>query len=417
MEQTILIKNVRIFNGTDEKTVMGDILILNNRINKIAEPGTISAEGTIIDGKGKFLMPGLIDAHWHSYMCCNTMIDLLTAETYYTQLKAGVEAGKTLMRGFTTIRDAGGPVFGLKRAIDEGIIPGPRIYPSGSLISQTGGHGDFRAVYDDPRPFGYCCLTHTEKIGAAIIADGVDAVTVAARNNLRLGASQIKLMTGGGVASLYDRLQDSKYFEEEIHAAVKAAENAGTYVMVHVYVPQAITRAIQAGVKSIEHGHLIDEATMELIARKEVWLCMQPFTLDDNQYPTQEQQEKHKMIVQNTDNAYRLAKKYQVKLGWGTDLLFNPANTKNQNKDIGKLKNWFNNFEILRMVTYDNARLLSLSGSRNPYPGDLGVIKEGAFADMLLINGNVLENIQLLENPDDNILLIIKDGQIYKNKL
>ena len=156
---------------------------------------------------------------------------------------------------------------------------------------------------------------------------------------------------------------------------------------------------------------------MELIARKEVWLCMQPFTLDDNQYPTQEQQEKHKMIVQNTDNAYRLAKKYQVKLGWGTDLLFNPANTKNQNKDIGKLKNWFNNFEILRMVTYDNARLLSLSGSRNPYPGDLGVIKEGAFADMLLINENVLENIQLLENPDDNILLIIKDGQIYKNKL
>lgn len=163
MEQTILIKNVRIFNGTDEKTVMGDILILNNRINKIAEPGTISAEGTIIDGKGKFLMPGLIDAHWHSYMCCNTMIDLLTAETYYTQLKAGVEAGKTLMRGFTTIRDAGGPVFGLKRAIDERIIPGPRIYPSGSLISQTGGHGDFRAVYDDPRPFGCCCLTHTEK--------------------------------------------------------------------------------------------------------------------------------------------------------------------------------------------------------------------------------------------------------------
>ena len=112
-----------------------------------------------------------------------------------------------------------------------------------------------------------------------------------------------------------------------------------------------------------------------------------------------------------------MAKKYQVKLGWGTDLLFNPADTKNQNKDIGKLKNWFSNFEILKMVTYDNARLLSLSGSRNPYPGDLGVIKEGAFADILLINGNVLENIQLLENPDDNILLIIKDGQIYKNKL
>ena len=193
-------------------------------------------------------------------------------------------------------------MFGLKRAIDEGILTGPRIYPSGSLISQTGGHGDFRAVYDEPRPFDCCALTHTEAIGAAIIADGVDAVTVAARNNIRLGASQIKLMTGGGVASLYDKLDDTQYFEEEIQAAVKAAEDAGTYVMVHVYVPRAIARAVHAGVKSIEHGHLIDEPTMELIAQKDVWLCMQPFTLEDNQYPTPAQQAKHRRIVEGTDN-------------------------------------------------------------------------------------------------------------------
>ena len=138
-------------------------------------------------------------------------------------------------------------------------------------------------------------------MGAAIIADGIDAVTVAARNNLRLGASQIKLMTGGGVASLYDRLEDTQFFEEEIHAAVKAAEDAGTYVMVHVYVPRAIQRAIHAGVKSIEHGHLIDEPTMQLIAEKEIWLSMQPFTLGDNQFPTKEQQEKHALVVQGTD--------------------------------------------------------------------------------------------------------------------
>lgn len=416
MDQTILIEGVQIFNGTSEKTFTGNILISSNQIKEISE-SPIVTDGKVIDGKGKFLMPGLIDAHWHSYMSCNTMMDLLTAETSYTQLKAGVESGKTLLRGFTTIRDAGGPVFGLKRAIDEDLIPGPRIYPSGSLISQTGGHGDFRAVYDEPRPFDCCGLTHTEEIGAAIIADGVDAVTVAARNNLRLGASQIKLMTGGGVASLYDQLKDTQYFEEEIHAAVKAAENAGTYVMVHVYVPHAITQAIQAGVKSIEHGHLIDEPTMELIAEKEVWLCMQPFTLDDNQYPTKEQQEKHLMIVQSTDNAYRLAKKYQVKLGWGTDLLFNPSNTKNQNQGIGKLQNWFNNFEILKMVTHDNAQLLSLSGSRNPYPGKLGVIEEGALADLILVNGNALEDVRLLDDPDENILLIMKNGKIYKNEL
>lgn len=416
MEQAILITNAEIFDGVNEKTFKGNVLIEGNRIQKISELPIAVENAITINGQGKFLMPGLIDAHWHSYMSCNTMIDLLTADAAYTQFKAGQEAERTLLRGFTTIRDAGGPVFGLKRAIDEEIIAGPRIYPSGSIISQTGGHGDFRAVYDEPRPFECCGLTHTEEIGAAIIADGVDAVTVAARNNLRLGASQIKLMTGGGVASLYDRLEDTQYFEEEIHAAVMAAEDAGTYVMVHVYVPRAIARAIHAGVKSIEHGHLIDELTMELIAQKDVWLSMQPFTLNDNTFPTKEQQAKHERVVEGTDNTYRLAKKYKVKLAWGTDLLFNPANTKNQNKDIGKLQTWFSNFEILKMITHDNAQLLALSGIRNPYPGKLGVIEEGAWADLILTNGNPLKDITLLENPEDNIPFIMKGGKIYKNQ-
>ena len=419
MSQGILINNVHIFDAHNEKVIYGNILIKDNQIKTISESPIPINDGndTIIDGQQKFLMPGLIDAHWHAYMACNTMIDLLTADTAYTQFKAGQEAGATLLRGFTTIRDAGGPVFGLKRAIDEGIIMGPRIYPSGSLISETGGHGDFRAVYDEPRPFDCCGLTHTEEIGAAIIADGIDAVTVAARNNLRLGASQIKLMTGGGVASLYDRLEDTQFFEEEIHAAVKAAEDAGTYVMVHVYVPRAIQRAIQAGVKSIEHGHLIDEPTMKLIAEKEVWLSMQPFTLEDNKFPTKEQQEKHELVVNGTDKTYQLAKKYKVKLAWGTDLLFNPTNTKNQNQGIIKLQKWFTNFEILKMVTHDNAQLLSLSGMRNPYPGKLGVIEENALADIILVDGNPLEDITLLGNPEKYFVMIMKDGKIYRNIL
>ena len=420
MDNSILINNVQIFDGSSEQTGRGNVLVVNSRIKTVSE-SPIPTDGipnvTILDGKGKFLMPGLIDAHWHAYMSCNTMMDLLTADTAYTQFKAGQEARATLLRGFTTIRDAGGPVFGLKRAIDEGILSGPRIYPSGSLISQTGGHGDFRAVYDEPRPFDCCGLTHTEEMGAAIIADGIDAVTVAARNNLRLGASQIKLMTGGGVASLYDRLEDTQFFEEEIHAAVKAAEDAGTYVMVHVYVPRAIQRAIHAGVKSIEHGHLIDEPTMQLIAEKEIWLSMQPFTLGDNQFPTKEQQEKHALVVQGTDQTYHLAKKYNVKLAWGTDLLFNPANTKNQNQGILKLRQWFSNFEILKMVTHDNAELLALSGARNPYPGKLGVIEEDAWADLILVDGDVLKDITLLGDPEKNFIMIMKGGEIYKNRV
>ena len=321
MGKGILIQNVVIFDGKSEKTVTGNVWIEDNAIRKVsAEPIVAGAEVEVIDGRGKFLMPGLIDAHWHAYLAANTMVDLLTAHASYTQLRAGEEAGKTLLRGFTTIRDAGGPVFGLKRAIDEGTLPGPRIYPSGAIISETGGHADF------------------------------------------LGMSQIKLMAGGGVSSLYDQLEDVQYFEDELHAAVMAAEDAGTYVMVHVYVPEAIRRAIRAGVKSIEHGQLIDEPTMKLIAEKGVWLSMQPFIGEgNNHYTNPVQQAKHELVVQGTDRAYQLAKKYGVKLAWGTDLLFSPANARNQNLNIEKMTRWFSNFEILKMITHDNAELLALS--------------------------------------------------------
>lgn len=415
----ILIKNVVIFDGKQARTITGNVWIEDYLIRKIStEPIGVGEDTEVIDGRGKFLMPGLIDAHWHAYLVANTMIDLLTAHASYTQLRAGKEAGKTLLRGFTTIRDAGGPVFGLKKAIDEGILPGPRIYPSGAIITETGGHGDFRMVYDIPQPFDCCGLTHTEKIGAALVADGADAVTVASRNNLRLGASQVKLMAGGGVSSLYDQLEDVQYFEEELHAAVMAAEDAGTYVMVHVYVPEAIRRAIKAGVKSIEHGQLIDEPTMKLIAEKGVWLSMQPFIGEgSNHYSTPEQQAKHESVVEGTENAYKLARKYGVKLAWGTDLLFNPANAKNQNLNIVKMTRWFSNYEILKMITHDNAELLSLSGRRNPYPGKLGVIEEGALADLIVVDGNALEDIQLLTDPENNLLLIIKNGKVYKNLL
>lgn len=419
MGKGVLIQNVVIFDGKNPKTITGNVYIEDNIIRKVsAQPIVVGDDVEVIDGQGKFLMPGLIDAHWHAYLVANTMVDLLTAHASYTQLRAGEEAGKTLLRGFTTIRDAGGPVFGLKRAIDEGTLWGPRIYPSGAIISETGGHGDFRMVYDIPEPFDCCGLTHTEKIGAALIADGVDAVIVASRNNLRLGASQIKLMAGGGVSSLYDQLEDVQYFEDEIHAAVMAAQDAGTYVMVHVYVPEAIRRAIKAGVKSIEHGQLIDEPTMKLIAEKGVWLSMQPFIGEGgNHYTTPAQKEKHELVSQGTDAAYRMAKKYGVKLAWGTDLLFNPANAKNQNLNIVKMTRWFSNYEILKMITYDNAELLALSGRRNPYPGKLGMIQEGALADLIVVSGNALDDVSVLTDPDKNMLLIMKDGKIYKNHL
>ncbi len=420
MDSQILITDVEIFNGKEPKTVCGNVLITNNLIEKITS-GPVQADPAggvqVLDGKGRFLMPGLIDAHWHAYLCCNTMQDLLASDPSYTHLAAGREAGATLLRGFTTIRDAGGPVFGLKRAIDTGLLPGPRIYPSGAMLSQTSGHGDFRMIYDHFHGGCGCEIAHIEQLGASRIVDGADAVTAATRENLRQGASQIKLMTGGGAASLYDPLDVTEFFEEEIRAAVRAAEDWGTYVMVHVYNPRGITRAIAAGVKSIEHGHLIDEPTMELVAGNDIWLSMQAFAVEDNTYPSPVQQAKHIQITEGTDRTYKLAKKYGVKLAWGTDLLFNPANTKNQNHGIVKLQKWFTPFEILKMVTFDNAQLLAMSGPRNPYPGRLGVIEEGALADLLLIDGCPLQQIELLENPAEKFVLIVKNGVICKNIL
>ena len=420
MDSQILINDVEIFNGKEPQTLRGNVLIRNNRIERISRepiPADPAAGVRALDGKGRFLMPGLIDAHWHAYLCSNTMQDLLMSDPSYMHLAAGREAGATLLRGFTTIRDAGGPVFGLKRAIDTGLLPGPRIYPSGAMISQTSGHGDFRMIYDHFHGGCGCEAAHIEQLGASRIVDGTDAVTAATRENLRQGASQIKLMTGGGAASLYDPLDVTEFFEEEIRAAVRAAEDWGTYVMVHVYNPRGIARAIAAGVRSIEHGHLIDEPTMELLAANDVWLSMQAFAVEDNSYPSPVQQAKHIEITQGTDRTYNLAKKYRVKLAWGTDLLFNPANTKNQNHGIVKLQKWFTPFEILKMVTFDNAQLLAMSGPRNPYPGRLGVVEEGALADLLLIEGNPLQEIGVLENTAEKFAMIVKDGVICKNNL
>lgn len=320
MDSQLLLNNVEIFNGKDARTFSGNLLIRNNRIETIsAAPIETPSERpvTVIDGKGRFLMPGLIDAHWHAYLCCNTMTDLLAGDPSYTHLMAGREAAETLQRGFTAIRDAGGPVFGLKRAIDSGTLRGPRIYPSGAMISQTSGHGDFRMIYEHAHGGCGCEMAHVEQIGASKIADGADAVTAAVRENLRQGASQINLMAGGGAASLYDPLDVTEFFEEELRAAVRAAEDWGTYVMVHVYNPRGIARALKAGVRSIEHGHLIDEPTMALLAESGAWLSMQAFAVEDNTYPSPVQQAKHLQICNGTDRTYRLAKKTRRKIGLG----------------------------------------------------------------------------------------------------
>ena len=317
-----------------------------------------------------------------------------------------------LLRGFTAVRDMGGPIFGLKAGIDSGKYTGPRIWPSGATISQTSGHGDFRLPSEMSRRF-FGKPSRAEMMGATFIADGRDEVLTATRENLRFGASQIKLMAGGGSSSAYDPIDVTQYLPEELSAAVAAAEDWGTYVAVHAYTPRAVRRAVDAGVKSIEHGQLLDDDTIKLLADKGVWLSLQNLPPPLETDPP-ERKAKKAEVATGSDKAWAAAKKYHVKLAWGTDFLFRPEENKLQNSFLLKLTKWFTPAEILKLVTHDNAQLLALSGLRSPYQGQLGVVQQGALADLILVNGDPVANLNLIADPDRNFAVIMKDGQIYK---
>jgi imidazolonepropionase-like amidohydrolase len=414
-----LFQNVRILNTRNGTlSARRNVLVHGNKIERIST-STIRPDGpaTVIDAGGRTLMPGLIDAHFHTALAAIPRHIAHYGEIGYLNLLAGREARALLLRGFTTVRDLGGASFALKRAIDEGVIDGPRIYPSGAAISQTGGHGDVRSQAEIPRAVDVP-LSQSERIGQTAIADGDDAVLLRVREQFMQGATQIKLMAGGGVASDFDPLDVTQYTESELKAAVAAAENWGTYVAVHAYTPRAIRTAIQSGVKCIEHGHLADEATAKLMAEKGIWWSIQPFVGDEfvSRFEGINRQ-KAMRVVEGTDNAYKLAKKYQIKTAWGSDVVFSPHLMKDHGKQLTKLLAWYTPAEILKMATVDNAELAALCGPRNPYPGQLGVVEEGALADLLVVDGDPLSNLQLVEEPDKNFLVIMKDGKIYKNTL
>jgi len=417
-----LFQNVRVFDGkAGQLSGPSYVLVRGNQIERISSTPIATdrrADTVLIDGGGRTLMPGLIDMHWHAMLVRPTPPQLLTSDIGYLNLIAGAEATDTLMRGFTTVRDVGGPAFGLKRAIDEGTVAGPRIFPSGAVISVTSGHGDFRLSIELPRLMG-APQSRGEQLGAAMIADSPDEVRVRVREQLMQGASQIKLTAGGGVASPHSPLDASTFTEAELRAAVEAAENWGTYVTVHAYTPTSIQRAIAAGVKCIEHGHLMDEPTARLIAEKGIWLSTQVFPneMADVFPPGSLERAKALEVFAGTDRVMTLAKKYKIKTAFGTDIIFSQRLAPLQGALLAKWVKWYTPAEVLVIATGTNAELLALSGKRNPYPGKLGVVEEGALADLLLVDGNPIEDITLIADPGKNFVVIMKDGKIYKNTL
>lgn len=415
----VLLTNLRLFDGSGQPVRQGvQVLIEGEHIQALPGAGEQVADVQVIDCQGKLVMPGLIDAHWHTMLAAIPQMVAMTSDVGYLYLAAAQEAQRTLLRGFTSVRDAGGPSFALKRAIDEGMVAGPRIFPSGAMISQTSGHGDFRLRTELPRADNEP-LSLIERVGVAMIADGEDQVLRRVREQLMLGATQIKMLAGGGVASMYDPLDSIQFTDKELRAGVAAADDWGTYVMAHVYTPKGIQRSIRAGVKSIEHGQLADEECVRMMRGEGVWWCLQPFLQDEdsNAYPDAARRASQHQVAQGTERAYAMAQKHGVQTAWGTDILFNPKNTATQGKQLAKLTRFYDPLTLLAQATGMNGKLLALSGERNPYPRTLGQIAPGAWADLLVADGDPGVNLDFLADPERNLRLIMKGGKVYKNTL
>lgn len=411
---SILIENVRIFDGVDPTLRPGHVLVTDGLIATVSpEPIEPPPDAVVLDGVDRVLMPGLIDLHTH-----------LAGQSPRDQSKfhgtvAGAYAAEMarfyLDSGFTTIRDAGGTHPDFARAIEAGTIYGPRLYPSGAVLSQTAGHGDFRAPHD-PHPTlegGDPYLEH----GSSVLVDGVDQTLMAVRENLRNGATQIKIMGGGGVMSDFDPIHSLQPSPAEIRAAVQAASDFGTYVLAHAYTPEAIRRLVENGVRCIEHGLLLDDETARLVADNDVAISTQLVvyrTLQELPGITPTNLEKLRVVLEGQENLVRLIKKYDIATGFATDFI-QGGYTMLPRELVARAEYW-TPAEVLRQATSESAEIIRMSGKLNRH-GRFGEIREGWVADLLLVNGEPLEDISIFEDPDEALALIVKGGEIVVNRL
>lgn len=412
----LLLTNLQYFDGNTLSFHRGtDILIEGGRITGLPTAGQGPADAERIDCGGRSVIPGLIDSHWHATLAAVSQIAAMTQDIGFVHLMAGKEAGDTLMRGFTTVRDVGGPAFGLQAAIDRGVVSGPRIFPAGAILSQTSGHGDFRFQNSLPMMLSDPADYATQQ-GVTAIADGAHEVLRRTREQLMKGASQIKISAGGGIASPYDPLESLQFTPEEMRASVDAASDWGTYVCAHVYTSAGIQRCIKAGVRSIEHGQLADEDTVRMMADTGTWWSIQPFLGDEdsNTYTDPKAVAAQKAVADGTVRAFELADKHKVNWAFGTDILFGGGES--QGRQLAKLARFMTPLAALHRATGAAGDLLAMSGPRAPYDGRLGVIAEGALADLLVIDGDPETSLDWLADTA-NLRVILKGGRVFKNSL
>ncbi|MEZ9297473.1 amidohydrolase family protein [Vibrio splendidus] len=432
-----LFTNVDVFNGTENKLYEDHhVLVEDNLIKQISASPIEAGEAEVIDGQGKTLMPGLIDGHAHVMINYNfgdieSNKDLTDISIHATQV-----AKRYLDDGFTTVRDMGGPAFGLTREIEAGNVVGPRIYPSGAFISQTSGHGDFRDRSDPGfTPNSVGDISNFERMGIGAVADGVPEVLKATRLNLRNGATQIKIMAGGGGSSRFDPIDTTQYSVDETCAIVEAAKDWNTYVAAHTFNDRSVNRLLDCGVKSFEHGFFINDETMKRIAKEGGYVVPQMWGLSPDlaKNPLMPA-EKLPMVAQLQEEYGDYGKRLlenNVKVVFASDYVGadSDAERARRYEIYWRTQAFGSNFEVLKQMTSTAGEMLAMSGPRGTTQGKLGVIENGAVADILLIDGNPLEDMAVIgatpewfdADPEyktiDTIKLVMKDGVVYRNEM
>ncbi len=404
-----IIQNANVLDvRTGDYQPDSSITIEDDRIVRVAEtPETVNAE-RIIDAGGDVVMPGLIDAHVHAYLTTFDFREMSGKPFTLHTIEAAKVLEGMLQRGFTTVRDAAGADRGLASAVQRGLVKGPRMFISGHALSQTGGHGDLRAPSDSVQICA--CGAHTSWLSH--IVDGVPAALAATRRELRDGADQIKIMASGGVASPADPLMSTQFTVEEIEAIAGEAKDWGTYAMAHAYSPEAITRAVKAGVRTIEHGNLLDKDSADLMHAHDAFLVptlVTYYTMQEigRQFGLPEGNlKKLGEVLEAGMQSLEIAKKSNVKMGYGTDLI--GAAHKDQNREFELRSEVLSPLEIIQSATIVNARILNREE-------ELGAVEPGAFADLIVVRGDPVRDISVLARPEETIRMVMKAGDIYRD--
>jgi imidazolonepropionase-like amidohydrolase len=388
-----------------------EVLVEGDRIKELSDRPIAAGKADVVDLRGRVLMPGLIDAHVHIFLS-ELNIPLLAQQTStYIAARSTEILRSMLARGFTSVRDTGGADWGIRDAVNSGVLEGPRLFIAGRVLSQTGGHGDFRnRTASRPEPCD-CC----SGLGMfAHIVDGVPEVLKAAREELRKGSDCIKIMISGGVASPYDPLESLQYTIEEIRAAVQAAESWGKYVTAHAYSAEAVRRGVECGVRSIEHGNLIDEPTAKIVAEHHAFVVPTLVTYDSMARRGKElgmsetNLTKNRKVLERGLRSLEICKSAGVELGFGSDLL--GALQDDQSREFLIRAKALSPAEIIRSATLTNAKILCKEG-------ELGTIRPGAFADLLVVDGNPLSDLNVLQQQGAHISMIVKNGRFYKRQV